>query len=437
MRVAVEGNSSDIEAISELLSPWNVKFTSPTDAELVIVARTPERTPEHTPKTPEIPDAKNTLIIPSGSQHGARLELSKNMALLSQDVVRDYCGILNETLSVRSSIFYSILTGLPISYDKAPRQIRNLFMSSARVRALATKPENDKRQLFNHTLQLDFLRRILVRAIEKLSKKVLQKKTWNGRKYACLLTHDIDSRMGLHEARVLKRMEEKYDLPSAWYIPSAHFRLDSPTIRELANNGEIGSHDTRHDGRLARLSREKMMERLSSSRRVLSKFAGCAVEGFRAPLLQHSLGIMDALRSVGYSYDTSIPTWEPKHPSTMKPQGIGTVFPMIINGVVEVPVTLPQDHQMMHVLNYDPKGTIEIWKHSMSTIKEMGGLCVFLVHPDYELAYSKNIGVYEDLLSIIKTDHDSWTALPRDISKMRLADAQTSGLKRARVKERG
>ena len=427
MRVAVEGNSSEIEAISELLSPWNVKFTSPADAELVIVARA-----WNTPKTLKIPDAKNTLVIPSASEHGARLELSENMALLSQDIVRDYYRILNETLSVRSSIFFSILTGLPISYEKAPRQIRNLFMSS-----VARKLGNDKRPLFKYTLQLDFLRSILVRAIEKLSKRVLQKKIWNGRKYACLLTHDIDSREGLREARVLKRMEDRYDLPSAWYIPSAHFRLDSPTIRELANNGEIGSHDTRHDGRLARLSREKMMERLSSSRRVLSKCAGCAVEGFRAPLLQHNLGIMDALMSVGYSYDTSIPTWEPKHPSTMKPQGIGTVFPMIINGVVEVPVTLPQDHQMMHVLNYGPKGTITIWKQSMNATKEMGGLCVFLVHPEYELAHSKNIRVYEDLLSTIKTDHDSWTALPRDISKICLADAQKSGRQRVRVKERG
>jgi hypothetical protein len=419
MRVAIDGNSSDIEAISELLSPWNVRFTSPTDAELVIVARA-----RNMPKTLEILGAKNTIVIPSAFEHGARLEFSKNMAWLSQDIVRDYCGILNETLSVRSSVFYRILTGLPISYEKAPRQIRNLFMSSA-----ATKGGNEKRPLFNYTLRLDCLRSILVCAIEKLSKKILQKKTWNGRKYACLLTHDIDSQEGLRQARVLKRMEERYDLPSAWYVPSAHFRLDSLAIRELANNGEIGSHDTRHDGRLARLSKEKMMERLSSSRRVLSKCARCAVEGFRAPLLQHNLGIMDALRSVGYIYDTSIPTWEPKHPSTMKPQGIGTVFPMIINGVVEVPVTLPQDHQMMHVLNYGPKETIEIWKHSMNTIKEMSGLCVFLVHPDYELAQSKNIGVYEDLLSTIKTDHDSWTTLPRDISKMRLADAQTSGLK--------
>jgi hypothetical protein len=426
MRVAIDGNSSDIEAISELLFPWNVKFTSPNDAELVIVARA-----SNAPKTPKILGAKNAIVLPSAFEHAVRLEIGKNMTLLGQDIVRDYFGILNETLSVRSSVFYRILTGLPISYEKAPGQIRNLFMRSA-----ATKLGNDKRPLFNYTLRLDCLRSILVSAIEKLSKKILQKKTWNGRKYACLLTHDIDSREGLRQACVLERMEEKYDLPSAWYVPSAHFRLDLPAIRELANNGEIGSHDMRHDGRLACLSEQKMMERLFSSRKVLSKYAGCAIEGFRAPLLQHNLGIMDALRSVGYSYDTSIPTWEPRHPSTMRPHGIGTVFPMIIRDVVEVPVTLPQDHQMMHVLNYDPKGTMEFWKHLMNTIKEMGGLCVFLVHPDYELAHPKNIGVYEDLLSTIKTDHDSWTALPRDIGKMRLADAQTSRLKCARVKER-
>jgi hypothetical protein len=352
-----------------------------------------------------------TVIIPLNNSVSGEIETDENTAVLKVDIVKEYYNALTETLNAKSSAVYRVLTGLPMPYKMAPKRLRDMLMN-ARV----GETGNEKSLEYAENLLLDALRLDLVDAIEKLAKVKLPKKMWDGKNYACVITHDIETAQGLRRARSLKRIEEKYDVPSAWYIPSDNFRLDSQTIGELANHGEIGSHDTKHDGKLAQLSQDKLARRLNESKQTLSKAANCPIEGFRAPLLQHNFKIIYALRAAGYSYDTSIPTWEPKHPSTMGPHGIGTVYPMTFDGIVEVPVTLPQDHQMMHVLGMRPEQTVEAWIRQMKIIKKIGGMCVFLVHPDYEFCYSKNLPLYEELLNIVTSDTDVLLSTPRYIA---------------------
>ena len=402
LKIRIQAEASCSKVIQELLSPWNVTFSDSNIADVTIVY-----SKEKTKKPPET----KTVIIPSNTSTFRKIGTIENTAILEADVVEAYHKALNETFDAKSSAAYRILTGLPIHYKMAPKQLRDLLMN-ARVHE-----KGDKERLeYGEKLHFDALRFNLASTIEEVLKERLPRKTWNGKKYACVVTHDIDTSQGLRRAHLLKKIEERYDVPSAWYIPSDHFRLDIQTIRGLANHGEIGSHDTKHDGKLAQLSQEKLVRRLSESRQALSKAANCSIEGFRAPLLQHSFKIIDALQAAGYSYDSSIPTWEPKHPSTMSPHGIGTVYPIMLKDVMELPVTLPQDHQMIHVLGMNPKETVKTWINFMSIIRETGGLCVFLIHPDYELALSKNLTVYEELLNFIKADHDAWTTLPKSIA---------------------
>jgi peptidoglycan/xylan/chitin deacetylase (PgdA/CDA1 family) len=435
-----------VEVIRQLLFPWNVSFTSLDDAEIIIAYK---QKPLET---------KNTIVIPSDShffmewakdaklgvlrKNGERVCVSvsqkmvltvtprilyhydgsvesttgnmtapqitskENLVVLTLDVLKEYNRILDETLNVEKSKIYGLLTGLPIPYTMAPKRLRDMLMGShARSKDLS----------FRDRLPLDALRFILSQAIEKLSKKKLPNRKWNGKKFACVVTHDIDTRKGLQMAKHLKKVEEKYNIPSAWYIPSKHYKLDHETIKELANFGEIGSHDTRHDGKLSQLPKRKLIERLKEAKQTLEKIIDCSVEGFRAPLLQHSYEIIQALHETGYAYDTSIPTWEPKHPYTMKPHGIGTIYPFKINGVVEIPVTFPQDHQMIHYLGMNPRQTVEAWTKLMKETEEIGGLCVFLTHPDYELTSLENQSVYEDLLNIIAGNDEAYVALPKSL----------------------
>jgi peptidoglycan/xylan/chitin deacetylase (PgdA/CDA1 family) len=262
---------------------------------------------------------------------------------------------------------------------------------------------------------------MLVKALEEMCGQKLSKRAWKKKKYVCTVTHDIETKNGLQRARRLKKLEERYGVPSAWYIPSKHYILDAEMVRELANHGEIGAHDTKHDGKLVYLPKDRLIKRFVEAKKTLAEIAGQNVVGFRAPLLQHNLTIIQALTDAGYVYDTSIPTWEPNHPCTMKPHGIGTVFPFRLGGLVEVPVTLTQDHQLLTFFGMSPRQVAAEWWDMTHLIRSLGGLATFLVHPDYELGDSGSV-VYEEILSNISTDNEAWIALPSEVAEATCLD---------------
>ena len=176
------------------------------------------------------------------------------------------------------------------------------------------------------------------------------KKKWKGERTCVALTHDIDTEQGLSRASRVRKLEEKYGAESTWYIPTKHYPLNCETVRELANHGEVGVHGEKHKGNLVRLSRQKLFKQFSGAKNFLEKMLGSPIFGFRSPLLQHNSAILTELEKSGYVYDSSIPTWEPKHPQTMNSFGIGTVFPLTLHGLIEIPVSIVQDHQLLYIL---------------------------------------------------------------------------------------
>jgi peptidoglycan/xylan/chitin deacetylase (PgdA/CDA1 family) len=449
LKVAVVSREQEVhQIIRQLLSPWHLEFTQVDTADISIVLG----------ETP--PENLKSVIIPSDSQYfsnwlkGAALKFERTIGtdisvaatnqtilrttpktnysyyassnsvssvdqslfiklndnlLLRINIIEEYKFILNEVLNPKVSTLYRLLTGLPIPYTIAPRQVRDLLMK----RNLKEPISN-----LNDKLPLDALRFILAKSIEELTHERLATKMWNGNSYACALTHDVDTRQGLANARLLKKLELKYDVPSAWYIPTKHYELHPQIIRELGNHGEVGTHDTKHDGKLNQLSKDELLHRLLDSRQTLEKIIEKPVIGFRSPLLQYSHHILGALKNACYAYDTSIPTWEARNPETMKSHGIGTIYPLILEGFPELPVTMPQDHQLLHVLGLSPRETIDVWLQMIKATKELGGLCMILVHPDYDLAFLENLPLYEDLLNFLISDNQLLTSLPSDILRI-------------------
>jgi peptidoglycan/xylan/chitin deacetylase (PgdA/CDA1 family) len=447
LRIAVQARTTDVGVIRELLSPWDFSFTSLDEAEVVIVYT---EKPLETKETVVVPsdsvdfmtwiknlklkvvrklgEPVSTAVSPqtvltitpqtlycydglvksvSKDTPPTTAELNEDLIFLTLDIVREYNKILDDTLNAKPSTAYRLVTGLPIHYSLAPKRLRDLFM----------KQRSGQEDIaFCEKLPLDALRFILVRAIERLSGKEPRRKNWNGKGYACTMTHDVDTRNGLQKARVVKKLEEKYDVPSAWYIPTKHYELNHEIVEELANYGEVGAHDTKHDGKLVQLPKQKLVRRLREVKYTLEKIINCSVEGFRAPLLQHNVDIIRALEDAGYTYDTSIPTWEPKHPYNMKPHGVGSANPLKISEIVEIPVSLPQDHQMLNVLGLTPEQTVDVWMKLKESIRDIGGVCTILVHPSYELTHFNNMKTYEDLINDFATDDDAWVTLPTQIA---------------------
>ena len=433
MKLAVSANPENATVIRELLSVWDVGWFSPEDSEVVIVyGRKPHEA------------SKKTILIPSNSidfenwiRHSkyavvkrSRVSVSitatpkinlsftpevfyeikpapsgacEDLVIPKLDFVEEYKRIIWQTLNAGPSVMYRLATSFPLPYNIAPKGLRDYLMK-----------KHDERSMLSlcDVLPLDALRFALGNAIEHLSKEKLRRKTWDCMPSVCVLTHDIDTRDGLKKSGKVKKLEEKYALPSAWFIPSKQYPLDRKIIENLGNHGEVGSHDTKHDGRLSHLSKRKLTERLSEGKRSLESMTNHPVVGFRAPLLQHTSNLLLGLGECGFKYDTSIPAWEPKHPWTMSPHGIGTLFPIRIEGINEIPVTLVQDHQLLHVLSLTPKKAIAKWLSNMSVIKELGGFCVFLSHPEYGLLDTQGLPYYEELLNTIASDRELLVATP-------------------------
>ncbi len=147
-----------------------------------------------------------------------------------------------------------------------------------------------------------------------------------------------------------------------------------------------------------------MLERVSRCREKLAVTGKTSVLGFRSPLLQHNSELLFAVRKAGYTYDSSVPSWEALSPTSLRPHGIGTVFPIELDGLVEVPVSLPQDHQLIKIQGLSPKEAVGRLLDNSKWIARIGGVCVILVHPDYEFGTREYQPEYERLLIEFRND---------------------------------
>lgn len=439
MKIAVIGRNLT-EAVCELLRPWEFSETSIDDADVVV---TNENFESDIPtvvvpidsigfrsfvrkrgltvsKKENCEEVKITAngdislkIIPQISYIYRKKYLDTNStatidnySFMKFDIVSEYSNILQKTFAAEASIRYRILTGLPIPYEIAPKKLKDLLMKS-RVKQSSLE--------LNDKLSVDALRFALVESIEAVTGK---KMLLAGRqKMKIMLTHDIDAKAGLGRAKHVKKIEEKYDVPSVWFLPSGQYSLDSNILAQLANHGELGAHDTKHDGKLSGTDRIKLVERLSEAKQTLEESTKCKIIGFRSPLLQHSFSILNAVRQARYLYDSSVPTFEPKHPYTMGPHGFGTVFPTRVNGLLEFPITSIQDHQLLYSMGMSPKDVIGLWLNDYLFVKRLGGCYTVLSHPEYKLLDADNLGLYEEFLNVLSSDSDCWMTTPNQITE--------------------
>jgi hypothetical protein len=140
-----------------------------------------------------------------------------------------------------------------------------------------------------------------------------------------------------------------------------------------------------------------------SSRLRLESIIGKTVDRFRSPLLQFSRRIIKALAEAGYKMDFSAPTWEPVHPSTMSGFGVESVQAFKVDEIVELPLTLTQDHQVINLLGMSCREAMKLWIEQAKLIRSVMGDIVLLVHPDY--SFSQHLPEYQELLENLVEVH--------------------------------
>ena len=324
--------------------------------------------------------------------------LGSNVYILSVDLISEYHQLMYGRIDEKPNWRFRLLTRMPFSYRLVPSSIRNrLFKAKRGVTAL-------REELLG---PIEFLRSLFLASLAIASQDPIPIiGFWRrGKSYALAVSHDVETQLGLEDgAGRLIEIEKQLGIRSTWNIPSDRYPLSSQLLIALAENGEVGCHDTKHDGRLFFASIKDKLDRVKLCRERLELLSREPVRGFRAPLLQHSRELVETLGKAGYEYDSSMPSWEPLSPTSLKPHGIGTVFPFLISGLVEIPVSMPQDHQLIRVGGLGVVEAVDQLLEVSRWIAKTGGACVLLVHPDYELGQEEGREEYLRLLKSFRSD---------------------------------
>jgi len=242
----------------------------------------------------------------------------------------------------------------------------------------------------------------------------------DGKKFALILTHDIDTAKGHEKCYNLVNLEKQLGFRSSFNFVPERYKV-SPELRRYLKESMfgIGVHGLRHDGKYYK-SRKFFQERAVRINHYLKEWGSV---GFSSPSMLRNL---DWLHDLNIEYDVSTFDTDPFEPQH---DGVGSIFPFRVThpsnnkGYVELPYTLPQDFTLFVLMQ--EKG-IEIWKKKLDWIAEKGGMALLITHPDYMNFDGTNSGneeypveYYIEFLEYIKTKYEGqyWHALPRDMAQ--------------------
>jgi hypothetical protein len=196
-------------------------------------------------------------------------------------------------------------------------------------------------------------------------------------------------------------MVSSWNFVAEWYpIPDGTFDL----IRRAG--GEIGLHGIKHDGRLF-TDRASFDSNLPLIHRYLGEWGAV---GFRSPATHRNA---DWMPDLGCLYDSSFPDTDPFEPQA---GGCCSILPFFLGDLVELPITLVQDHTMWEILERD---SIDLWLEKSDWIIANHGLINVIVHPDYVVRASR-LDLYDRYLGYLRKAidaHTGWHVLPRKVAQ--------------------
>ncbi len=276
-----------------------------------------------------------------------------------------------------------------------------------------------------------FLRSILVRKQQKKFKDVWpilrssakKPNGWigwpDGKKFAIVLTHDVEHQSGHDKCLELMKVEKNIGFKSSYNFVPERYQVSTELRSSLTNNGfEVGVHGLNHDGKLFQ-NKKTFDERAKKINFYLKEWKAV---GFRAPAMHHNL---EWIKGLNIEYDLSTFDTDPFEPQS---DGVGAIFPFCVDGkelndsYVELPYTLVQDFTLFILMK---EKTINIWKEKLNWIAEKGGMVLLNTHPDYINFNNSTIGpeeysveLYIDVLNYIREKYvnEYWNALPREVS---------------------
>ncbi len=258
-----------------------------------------------------------------------------------------------------------------------------------------------------------------------------------GKRFAFVLTHDVESENGLKKVELLAQVEIELGFRSSFnFIPEGRYRLSSALRQWLNQHGfEVGVHDLHHDGKLY-TSRARFNRRAVRINHYLREWGAV---GFRSGFMFRNL---EWIHQLDVLYDASTFDVDPFEP---QPAGRNTIFPIWVpqsatchlyrdtisrfGGYIELPYTLPQDFTLFLLLK---EQSVDIWKRKVDWIAEHGGMALMNTHPDYlyfggrKDPMSFPARFYEEILEYVNERYPGqfWAPLPRELATWALENRE-------------
>jgi hypothetical protein len=225
----------------------------------------------------------------------------------------------------------------------------------------------------------------------------------NGYKWAFVLTHDVELAEGLAAVGRVAGLERAHRLRSSWNLVPRRYEIDPSCVSDLLDAGfEVGVHGMYHDGRDVE-SWSIWQERLPLAYEAAERWDAV---GFRSAASHRNHDWMGSLK---FDYDSSWPDTDPFEPQN---GGCCTWLPFFNGELVELPVTLRQDHTLFVILGHEDETA---WVEKTNFLREQGGMALIDTHPDY-LTDERIFSAYARYLQRFADDETAWQALPREVS---------------------
>ena len=244
----------------------------------------------------------------------------------------------------------------------------------------------------------------------------------DGKRFALVLTHDVESAEGVGKTRNLAELEMTHGFRSSFnFIPEGSYETPEELREWLVENGfEVGVHDLCHDGHLYE-SRAGFNQNARSINRYLREWGAV---GFRSGFMLRQL---EWLHELDVLYDASTFDTDPFEP---QPDGARTIFPFHVKppagvsrpGYVELPYTMPQDSTLFLLLR---EKTTDIWKRKLDWIARHGGLALVNIHPDYVDFSGRHVDntcypseLLADFMTHVRSEYQEafWNPLARELA---------------------
>ena len=247
---------------------------------------------------------------------------------------------------------------------------------------------------------------------------------WEGwpenKKFALVLTHDVESAAGYPRCRELAALETARGFRSSFNFVIEGYDVSADLRGYLVEKGcEVGIHGLYHDGK--DFKSRRIFERRAAM--INQRLAEWQAVGFRAPAMycRH-----DWLHELNIEYDAS--TFD-TDPFELEATAARTIFPFYVHGgangagFVELPYTLAQDFTLFVLLK---EKNIDIWKNKLDWIVKHGGMALIITHPDYMSFSGEKAGFgkypadyYAQFLDYINCMYRGqfWNPLPREIAR--------------------